>query len=329
MPHEIHNWPDIANDYAGTLLIGNGASIAVSNSFKYNSILEFARNNNLMTANIERLFDYFNTSDFELILRIVWQSTYVNKCLNIRDNATEEAYINIRNLLIQVVRAIHPEYSDVSENLQKLYTFTKRFDRIISLNYDLILYWVMMYGNSIQDGHRFKDCFLGAHFDCNWKRFEEPYYGENHCTLVFYPHGNLYLSRNLRQSELKLNADRGDLLRSILESWETGDRVPLFVSEGLKEQKISSIQGSHYLETVYRETLAAPTESIVIYGWGFGLQDTHILERLLKSNPNRIAISANRADQAYCNRVSEMITAAFGNVEVQFFDRSSPNCWNN
>lgn len=40
MPHEIKQWNELADNYGDTALLGNGASIAVSKSFLYGSLLE-------------------------------------------------------------------------------------------------------------------------------------------------------------------------------------------------------------------------------------------------------------------------------------------------
>ena len=74
MPFEIINWADLADDYQDTILLGNGASIAVDPSFSYRSLLEHTQANGLMTQDVQHLFDYFETFDFELILRLVWQA---------------------------------------------------------------------------------------------------------------------------------------------------------------------------------------------------------------------------------------------------------------
>jgi len=210
---------------------------------------------------------------------------------------------------------------------------------VLSLNYDLILYWVMMYGNSeIDDGHKFKDCFLYGSFDDKWQGFRKLFLpGEESNTLVFYPHGNLIFRRNAVGSESKIKNDNQNdskkLLDTVLECWETeGTKgfVPLFVSEGTSPQKIASIQNSYYLSTVYREVLTDLTPSLVIYGWGFGEQDMYILERMSNSGIKRVAVSVHGNDQAYCTRVSQMIYKNLGkSVGIKFFDSQSPDCWNN
>lgn len=140
----------------------------------------------------------------------------------------------------------------------------------------------------------------------------------------------MVLARNILEQETKLEANMGsDLLRSILSYWRSGNHIPLFVSEGTSPQKISAIQNSNYLNTVYREVIPAIDDSLTIFGWDFGEHDIHILKRIKYSSVKKIAISVYGDDQAYCNRVAQMIYENIGlDIEVSFFDCQSKGCWN-
>ncbi|QTO23247.1 DUF4917 family protein [Burkholderia seminalis] len=330
MPFEILPWERLAGAYRGTILLGNGASIAVSPSFSYGSLLGHAMANGLMTPDVQRLFEFFGTSDFELILRNVWQASNVNQALRIPDDRTRGAYHHVRDCLIQTVRNVHPEHDAVREQLPRLYEFLRSFDTVISLNYDLVLYWALTFGLDLEDAHAFKDCFVrGGRFDDNWQRFREPIGRERSTSLVFYPHGSLVLCRNRIEEEVKIHNQEASLLQAILNRWISGEVVPLFVSEGTCEQKVASIQSSYYLSTVYREVLPSARESLVIYGWGFGEHDIHLLRRMRASGLRRVAVSVLGGDQAYCNRVSQIIWNELGaRTHVEFFDCQSPGCWN-
>ena len=105
MPTKIFQWSDIKDEFnGGAILLGNGASIAIDDSFAYGSLKEHATDNGLLTDDIQSLFDFFHTDNFELILRIVWQATNVNKSLKIEDEKTEQAYLHVRDCLIAAVR---------------------------------------------------------------------------------------------------------------------------------------------------------------------------------------------------------------------------------
>lgn len=330
MPFEIQPWEKLAGAYRDTILLGNGASISVNPSFSYGSLLEHARANGLMSQDLQRLFDFFGTSDFELILRLVWQASNINRALRISDEQTHVAYRRVRDSLIQAVRNIHPEHDVVREHLPNIYHFLKSFSTVISLSYDLILYWAVTYGIDIDDGHAFKDCFVGGgRFDDNWQRFREPIGKERSASLVFYPHGSLVLCRNRVEEERKIHNREAGLLQAILDRWTSEEFIPLFVSEGTAEQKVASIQSSYYLSTVYREVLAAPRESLAIYGWGFGEHDLHLLRRMKWAGVRTVAVSVFGEDQAYCTRASQIIWDELGRkTQVEFFDSRSRGCWN-
>ena len=239
-------------------------------------------------------------------------------------------HVHVRDCLISAVRDIHVEHDVVSEKIPKIYEFIKLFNRVISLNYDLLIYWSMMYGVDIDDRYALKDCFVNSEFDDDWTRFQEPIGQQKKCTLVFYPHGNLVLARDKIENERKISANGQGLLEQILAKWENGSYVPLFVSEGTSKQKLKSIQSSYYLNTVYREVLTNLPDNLVIFGWGLGEHDLHILNRIAKSGIQRVAVSVFNNDQAYCTRVKQIISDAFGDdCQLVFFDCESEDCWIN
>lgn len=349
MTYQIHQWEDIKDNFLeATLLIGNGASVALDPKFSYTSLKEYAEENEELDEDILKLFNEFDTNDFEHILRLVWHASIINNKLKIADDRTQKAYENIRDALIQSVRAIHSTYDQINVSLPTLYEFTKNFKTIISLNYDLILYWIMMHGNDQRDGHKFKDCFISNIFQDDWSKFRSPIGKEKDITLVFYPHGNLSLARNIYDEEYKISNNGSNLLNSILKTWSRGKAVPLFISEGTAEKKLKSILSSGYLQTVYDEVLPSifSTESsgnnLVIYGWALGEHDTHILKRILcgrnrsslnNNSINKIAISLYNPTQDDCFRIVQTIKKSLNVSELElqlyFFNSASSGCWNN
>lgn len=329
MPYHIRNWLEISNHFSDSILLGNGASISINRSFTYSSLREHAIEYGLLTENVQKLFNYFDTDDFELVLRLVWQANAVNTALKITDSQTKLAYEHVRDCLIRAVQSIHPEYSEVKQQFFQIAKFLSPFNIVLSLNYDLTLYWVIMHANRCFNGHLFKDCITGGEFNSDWQRFIKPIYQYKKTTLIFYPHGSLVLARNVIEKELKLDASPGkDLLSSILDYWLSGNYIPLFVSEGTSAQKKSAIQNSHYLNTVYREVIPK-IKNLTVFGWGFGEHDIHILERIKESNVQEIAVSVYNNDQAYCRRVEQMMYDYIGHhIKVVFFDCGSSGCWN-
>ncbi|WP_252406769.1 DUF4917 family protein [Acinetobacter terrae] len=333
--YEIKNWNDISADYInGSLIIGNGASIALHNKFAFSSLKEVAEQNDLFSNDISKLFTEFDTNDFELILRLVWHAKLVNNHLGVTDTKTDEAYENLKNALIKIVNEVHCVHSDIASQLPQLYEFTKRFRTIVSLNYDLILYWVLMYGNRVQDGHKFKDCFQGEGiFSSNWEDMRKPIYQQKEVTLSFYQHGNLSIFRDAKNIESKLQRSKfSDLLDIISTQW-ADDKIPLFVAEGTGTKKLESIKSSPYLSTVFYEVLLdliTQKANLVIYGWGMGEQESHLVNQIFRSNHNsKVAISSYDKNQEECHRIHSLIKTIASNIEVEFFDSQSAGCWNN
>lgn len=337
--YKIHNWEDIKSNYLkGSLIIGNGASIALHSKFGFDSLKEEAEKLRLFNEDISKLFVEFETCDFELILRLVWHAKLVNKHLGISDLKIDSAYQNIRNALIQVVKEVHCEHTQILDQLSHLYKFTKQFSTIVSLNYDLILYWIRMYGNDKNinsDGHIFKDCFIrSGKFDHNWERFRKPYgMNQTDITLTFYQHGNLCIFRDAKNAENKVKRDDVKNLLEVITSQWNDEEIPLFVAEGTGNKKLESIKSSPYLSTIFYEVLPSlinKNSNLVIYGWSLGEQESHLVQQIFKLDAvGKVAISTYSKDQNECHRIQQMIKKYSKNIEVEFFDSQSSGCWNN
>ncbi|WP_407504006.1 DUF4917 family protein [Acinetobacter baumannii] len=332
--HEIKQWIDISEDFKdGALILGNGASMAIDSKFGYKSLLEYATENSLLNDDVRLLFHKYKTTDFELILRMVWTAFEVNKAFQIVDNKTEQAYLSVRDALIKAVRDIHPRYNSIEYVLPDLHRFIRHFKYTFSLNYDLLVYWACMYGNKVDAEYSFKNCFHGGEFSQDWRKYL-PIYQRKKSRLIFFPHGSLVLGKTLTEDEYKISSKKSEshLLDKILEAWTEGICIPLFVSEGTATQKVKAINNSGYLSTVYRETLKEACEKVTIYGWGVGEQDIHILDAM-KTPRNivntKFAVSVRNNNQAYCTKVKGILEEKFPKCEVTFFDSESPGCWNN
>ncbi|PHZ58255.1 DUF4917 domain-containing protein [Photobacterium leiognathi] len=305
----IHKWLNIADRFhQRNLLLGNGASIAISDCFFYDSLLDEARNRAYITSSVDDVFARFGVADFELVLRRLWQAKEVNTAFNLPAGPIEQGYSDVQEALINTVRDSHVSYTAAEPHFPALEAFLKRFDTVLSLNYDLTLYWATQTANRTL-GTWFVDCFVSGYFDDDWSRFKQAYRSSGR-TLCFYPHGNLIFYRHGFSNERKISTGASDsLLDAIFHEWKTNGKAPLFVSEGTKDLKLNAISSSYYLEKVYFEVIPDMAGSLVIYGWGMGDHDEHIIDQIQKSQVDRIAVSVFGGDQTYIGNVKQKLAS--------------------
>jgi len=269
-----------------------------------------------------------------LILRRLLHTSIINDFLNIKEKETRKSYEALRTALILSIKKTHASYKNVSVNLSKMYTFLKEFKKIISLNYDLIIYWAMRTGND-ELGNWFKDCFLHGKFQVDWKWFEKHADGVGGATLVFYPHGSLFLATNMYDEDVKLarDSDNESLLDMVVEKWESEDFIPLVVSEGESSQKIHAIKRSFYLSNVYYDVLPDCGENIVMYGLSLNKNDDHILQKIAKVDIRKIALSIyceNKNEKDISDEIEKKkrkLNEFFPDTSLYFFNAQSQNCW--
>ncbi|MCW5320980.1 DUF4917 family protein [Verminephrobacter aporrectodeae subsp. tuberculatae] len=336
----IAQWKDILheNNKWDAILLGNGASIAIHDEFSYQTLHSVAEKNGLL-ATAAPIFKNFKTKDFEHVLLACRYAERVNSALGNPDPKISAAYTEVRKALIDAVRNVHPEHSQIKSDLEIIGTFASEFKTVVSLNYDFILYWAILSFNSAK-GIWFKDAFLKGEFQTGWELdWRDPRPPAKGATLVFYPHGSLLVARDDIGDESKIAASKGNnLLGSIAEKWSSKGYVPVFVSEGTSEEKLAAIHRSHYLTHVYERVLPTLGESLVVYGWAFDERDKHVLDAILKNTKiERIAVSVftdspDVNPQEFCRRVDKAVhqyKSPERTIDVKFFDSKSPGCWNN
>jgi uncharacterized protein DUF4917 len=329
----VHPWEDLRGEFDDTLLLGNGASIAFDGRFSYRSLYESAQAEDRITEGLSNVFKHLKTTDFEKTLRVLWHAQSVNEALEVSDNATSEVYRDLRSALIETVRSIHVEYADVAERLDGPASFLSHFSSVFSLNYDLLVYWAIMFQNSVER-NRIKDCFLPEEFEREWQFLRRPYKDNDKATLVFYPHGNLALGRGLLGAERKILAEDGEnLLETIFQYWKM-ELTPLYVSEGTSEQKLDSILSSPYLASVYHDAMRESANTVTVFGCSLDKNDQHIIDGLMNGTPpERWAIAVDPEDEdldVFFTEIRRRLKkAAHREVEVLLFDRTSPDAWLN
>lgn len=345
--YKIYNFGDLVPDsnalIDATLILGNGASIAVNSCFNYINLFDKACGNSILDQTSKALFEALETTDFELVMNKLRQAHVINKVLNLdHDDIAFKTYDNIRSSLISAVKETHIKFNDVPFQIDDIRKFLEQFGTVISLNYDLLVYWAVIASNSVTP-YKMKDCFvknLGSGilgFEYDIKMLREPYHGVQNPTLVFYPHGNLMLANNENNEEFKIRLNsQNNLFDEIGEKWKD-NCVPLFVSEGDSKQKLKAIRRSTYLNFVYENVLSDLGKVAIIYGWRLAEQEEHLISRIFhKGSIKVVFVSIYLGDNPDYGRLGieqERIVRTLkrenSNLDVKFFDASSKNCWCN
>jgi len=210
----VLEWKSIEAEFMSSLVLGNGSSVAFDGRFDYRSLKGEAVERGLLSPDVSKVFEHLGSDDFELVLRMLWHASQINEALGIEDKRTTAAYETVREALIEVVRAIHVPYERVSARLPMAAAFMSRFTKVVSLSYDLLVYWAILAAND-DEPRRFKDCFIDGVFSQDWRRLESPIPPATASTLVFYPHGSLALAAKLGGAEFKVQADGSSLLHAV------------------------------------------------------------------------------------------------------------------
>ena len=104
----MESFNDCVNDINlqdAVLILGNGASIAVSENFQYENLFKKAN----LAKTDEEIFSKLSTKNFEDVLKVLTYVQYINNELKI-DSGDElkKFYEGIKQKFIQVIDKIHP-----------------------------------------------------------------------------------------------------------------------------------------------------------------------------------------------------------------------------
>jgi hypothetical protein len=227
------------------LLAGNGFSIAQGGArFDYLTLLE--RSGLPDDGEIRNVFRQLGTSDFEEVMRALEHAAVIETAYgeHVRSEMFNSDAADVRNALIHAVHEVHPGIQfDIPEDQRTACaTFLRHFRTIFTINYDLLLYWVVIHGarGVHSDGFGLGDAIDG------FRTFSQ---GAN-CT-VFFIHGALHLFLNGQNDTQKRVVTNSTIVNDITETIRRERRLPLFVAEGTAAQKMWKINSVPYLRHAY------------------------------------------------------------------------------
>lgn len=320
-----------------SLILGNGASMALSTDFSYKSLYEYASTKGTRRNAITPIFQALDTTNFEHVLRVLSDIKKLAPHFTIPASPIDTAPASVRNALIEAVNFNHIKPIDLlltqgtwTTRKDHICTFANRFQKVVTFCYDLTLYWAL-----IDESQTFKDGFgTGGTFNPT-----SPSWGSEYKStpqkLYFYPHGSLAIvAANGSSTEEKLAKTAGQDLRTVIQnSWSSG-RDPLFVSEGTSAEKLATIRQSPYLNTVYNKVLTKLGPNVVAYGFSFAENDTHVLDAMATNPPSTLAISVYSQQSedeklAFIGKTSGHIrtTLSHTKTSLRFFHHDDPGVW--
>lgn len=270
-----------AQEGGRSVLLGNGFSIDWdAKRFHYESLYDEAKLTNLSIPK-EDLFAGLNTHDFEKViehlktaakLTEVYSDTNGGLVNSFRDDAKV-----VQNGLADVLAARHPHVAtEVTDSeAEKAREFLANFGRSFTLNYDLLLYWVLSRLDSKHtpqrgDGLEWPTAEPGK---LVWKRS-----AAKRGQRVFYLHGALHYfveEHRLNKLSYQLSAPLLEQIRTRIEA----GKYPLVVTEGTSEEKLERIEASAYLSYAHRR-FEELTGVLFIHGFSFSPNDEHVLMAL-------------------------------------------------
>lgn len=336
------------------LLLGNGFSIACNpNIFTYHSLYKQAKKTHFENIpKASKLFDEFETEDFEVIIKILEDSS---KTLFIFDESMENIAKNmhsqaeaLKTALIKTIADNHPAIPNNIEDskFSACRKFLRHFlnkGQVYTLNYDLLLYWAGLHDEQPSEKtlqFDFNDGFVGN--SENDKSGYVIWQGEsNHKQKIHYLHGAIHLFD--AGSELKKYTwkNNGIPLLEQAQGAMKKNMFPLFVAEGRSEKKLEKIKHSAYLYHSYKSfstQMDKENQALFIFGHSFAENDDHILRKISDGKVAHIFVSifgspTDKNNKSLIDRVEQLKQQRenrkkeYPKLEVTFFDAASAKVW--
>ncbi len=283
------------------LLLGNGFSMAYDHErFSFTTLLESAVAKGIMKADdkLYRIFGKLATADFERVMRSLEDAKGIIEIYEgdpaLRKKLVDDGSV-LKEHLVKIVTNNHPEKSTslTVEEKTTCVNFLKNFNKIYTLNYDLLLYWATMQDTEVEN---FTDGF-GNTEDSIHEGYVVYKNSGSQAMNVHYLHGALHYF-DAGDEIIKKTYVNTDicLIDQITESLNK-NIYPVFISEGTSEQKKTKILHSAYLNHCYK-SLRSIGGDIVIFGTTLKENDKHILDALLESKVKNIYLGVSKSSAA-------------------------------
>lgn len=333
------------------LLLGNGFSIAcVPTIFTYKSLFEQADFSQMPEA--LEVFTNLNTEDFEEVIHALESASLVLPAYKSMPNTVGKMKLHaaqIKEILIQTIAGNHPEKPSRIDNekysacVEFLNNFLDSSGAVYSLNYDLLLYWTLMFGLeanmlSVEPNDGFGKNFLDDEYGVEdyvvWQG-DTNQHGQN----IHYLHGALHVFDSDTEVEKFTWSNTGIPLIDQTREALSNDKFPLFVAEGDSRKKLAKIKHSAYLYHSYKSFAermkqgAKTSCCLFTYGVSFSANDAHITQKIAKGKCSHLFVSIYGDPKSPTNNkiidAVEELKRKRSNPElmVTYYDAASAKVW--
>jgi hypothetical protein len=339
MPEILDFAEALANASATTnkqhILLGNGFSIACRpDAFRYDALLDEATFDG-SAADITRVFELLGTTDFERVIEVLELSSELATVYGVEselgDKLRNDANV-VRDALARVLAARHPDlpYEIEEAEYKACRTFLGRFERIYTLNYDMLLYWAVM--QDLEPDITTDDGFRAPE-DEDATYVEWDPYATFTTQRLFYLHGSLHLYDSGNEiSKITWSRTGIPLVDQIREALSER-RYPLIVTEGSSEGKEEKILHNAYLNHAIR-SFSSITGALFIHGHSLAANDDHILTRIVNGRLSHLYVSVHGDPESARNRGLIERAANIGDrrgneapLTLGFYDADSAAPW--
>ncbi|MDQ3100171.1 MAG: DUF4917 family protein [Bacteroidota bacterium] len=325
------------------LLLGNGFSMAYDKEiFSYNALSKFIETTGDDLVN--KLFEKLKTKNFETVMQQLDDfctiagvfSTDITLLPRI-----QEASEKLKHSLIDAVKSLHPDqvFAVPAEQSSKCMAFLQEYLQnnglVFSTNYDLLLYWVLMRNGADNAVDGFgrdleSDLDAGSYIAPEDRKWSELRWGKHKEAMsVFYLHGTLpFFDTGVHV--IKVEYETGQYLLENVKHRIEEKQYPIFVTAGSGEEKLVHIAHNKYLTHCY-DTFCTIQGSLVVFGFGFGESDSHIVDainRAAKRRPgeNLLSVYVGVQSDESLNRLMKLREQIKCN-KVHFYNARTVEIW--
>lgn len=274
------------------VFLGNGFSRACKDDiFAYDALFERADFANL-SGNAIALFEALETTDFEVVIKALRSSSkitkvYIKGSSEIADTMAVDADA-LREVLVSAIAGSHPELlSEISDDSYKACKkFLTNFERVFTLNYDLLLYWAVMQNElmpQVDPNDGFRTPEYGETEYVTWEI--ENSYNQN----IYYLHGALHFFDAGSELQKYTWINTGVRLTEQINAALIEEKYPLFVAEGTSDEKLERIKHHAYLTKAF-ESFSRIGGALFIYGHSLASNDEHFLHLIEKGKVTQLYV---------------------------------------